>query len=127
MADQALAAMKAGKTLEQAASEVGLTVHETQPFTRMAFVPGIGRENDVIATAFALDAGQTSGIVEYSDQFYIIRIDEKIPVDQDQLAKSMANLRMSLIRTKQQAYLSDWYERLKKHVRIEDYRTLATY
>jgi peptidyl-prolyl cis-trans isomerase D len=127
LAEEALAQIGDGKTLEEVASEMDLVFQETQPFTRMGFIPGIGRENAVVAHAFALKEGQTSGVLENSGQFFIIRVDEKIPVDQESLGADMASLRMSLIGTKQQAYLSDWYEALRGAVRVEDYRGLAPY
>ncbi len=127
IAEDALGRVRGGKTLEEVASEMGLTFQETQPFTRMASVPGIGKENTIVAHAFALDEGQISGVLEHSGQFFIIRVDEKTPVNEESIANDMANLRMSLIATKQQAYLSAWYDALKAHVKIEDYRTLAPY
>jgi hypothetical protein len=127
LAEDALQRVRAGESLEQAASATNLTFEQTEPFTRMTFVPGIGKENSVVAHAFALDKGQTSGVIEYAGQFFIIRVDEKIPVDEATMEGDMANIRMSLVSTKQQAYLSDWYEGLKAQVEIEDYRTLAPY
>ena len=127
LADRALASIEGGNTLEQVAAQMGLTVHETQPFTRMAFVPGIGRENVIIATAFALDQGQVSKVLEYSDSFYIIRVDERVPLDENEIDTNLANLRMSVIGSKQQAYLASWYEGIRNKVKIEDYRTLEPY
>jgi hypothetical protein len=68
-----------------------------------------------------------SGVLENAGQFFIIRVDERIPVDPESLQSDMAGLRMSLLATKQQAYLSDWYQALRSQVEIEDYRTLAPY
>jgi hypothetical protein len=127
IAEDALARVRGGKTLEQVASEMDLTFQETQPFTRMAFVPGIGKENVVVAHAFALAEGRTSGLLEHSGQFFIIRVDEKTPADEESLADGVANLWLSLIATKQQAYLSAWYGALRSQVKIEDYRSLGQY
>jgi peptidyl-prolyl cis-trans isomerase D len=127
LAEDALASVRDGKTLERAASDIGVSVHETQPFTRMADVPGVGKQNTVIAAAFALDQGEVSGVLEDSDRFYIVRVDEKIPLSEEDLGNNLANLRMSVISTKQQAFLASWYEDLRNRVKIEDYRTLSTY
>jgi peptidyl-prolyl cis-trans isomerase D len=127
LAQEALRQTRGGKTIRQVASDMGLTYQETEPFTRMGFVPGIGRESVVLATAFALDEGQTSGVLEDSDRFFIIRVEEKIPLDEEDVENNIFNVRMSLIGTKQQAYLLDWYDRLKSMVDIEDYRTLSAY
>jgi len=127
IAEDALERVRGDKTLEEVASEMGLAFQETQPFTRMDFVPGIGKENPVIAHAFALDEGQVSDALENAGQFFIIRVDEKTPVDEKSLSDNMAGLRMSLLNTKQQTYLSDWYEALRSEVKIEDYRSLAPY
>jgi peptidyl-prolyl cis-trans isomerase D len=127
LADQAMAAIDGGKTLEQVAAQMGLMVHETQPFTRMGFVPGIGRQNIIIATAFALDQGEVSRVIEYSDSYYIIRVDERVPLDESEIADNLASLRMSVIGSKQQAFLASWYEGIRNKVKIEDYRTLEPY
>ena len=127
MADRALALIDGGSTLEQAAAQMGLTVLETQPFTRMGFVPGIGRENVIIATAFALDEGQVSRVIEYSDSYYIIRVDERVPLDENEIDTNLASLRMSVLGSKQQAFLASWYEDIRNRVKIQDYRTLEPY
>jgi peptidyl-prolyl cis-trans isomerase D len=127
LAGRALDAVNGGKTLEQVASEMGLTVQETQPFTRMAFVPGIGRENVIVASAFALDEGEVSGVIEQSDEYYIVRVDEKTPLNDEDLDTNLANLRMTVIRSKQQAFLAEWYNDLRNQVKVEDYRTFEAY
>ena len=66
--------IRAGRSLEQVAKAAGLEVREAGPFTRATFVPGLGRANAAIGTAFGLRPGQTSGLVEADDILYIIEV-----------------------------------------------------
>ncbi len=115
-----------GSSLEAAARMHGLEVKRTEPFRRHSMVPGIGSANTVIATAFALDKGQISGIIEQANKFYIIRVDDKQPMDEQDFESNMQKYKFSLLNTKQQIYISRWYDRLKKRAKIEDYRTFGS-
>ncbi len=73
IARKALDAIKAGRTLDEAAQSVNLKVQEAGPFTRMDFVPGLGRANAAIGSAFGLKTGQTSDIVEAEGALFIMQ------------------------------------------------------
>jgi peptidyl-prolyl cis-trans isomerase D len=77
VARKAMDALKAGKTLDEAAASVNLKVQDAGPFTRMDFVPGLGRANAAIGTGFGLEKGQTSGIVEAEGALFIIQTVDK--------------------------------------------------
>jgi peptidyl-prolyl cis-trans isomerase D len=123
--EQVLEELAAGSTLEQVASDRGLRLEKAQPFTRRSTVPGIGTENVVVATAFALDPNEVSGAIEHAGQFYIIRVDERQDMDEDRFTSNLQNLKMSLASTKQQVFISEWYQSLKSEVEIEDYRSFG--
>jgi peptidyl-prolyl cis-trans isomerase D len=125
IAERILGNIEGGASLGEAAASWNIETEQTQPFTRMNYVPGIGRENVVTAHAFALNEGQTSGILEFSDQFYIIRVDTKVPMDEARFRENLTSLKLSLLSSKQQAYLAAWYEKVRESAEIEDYRSLA--
>jgi len=122
-AEAVAAEVEAGATLEAAAGSHGLRVRTTEPFSRMSNVPGIGSVNEVTASAFALAEGETAGPLESAGNFLVIRVDSKVPYDQAQLSRELANLKMSAIMSKQQGFIGDWYEAAKAEVDIEDYRS----
>jgi peptidyl-prolyl cis-trans isomerase D len=126
IADQVAAEIAQGKTLEAAASQAGLEVIQTEPFTRMSNVPGVGRENPVTANAFVLDEGQTSGRIDHGGQFYVIRVDEKQDPSPDEYAQNLQGIKASLLQTKRQAFLNTWYEDIRQEADVQDYRSYET-
>jgi peptidyl-prolyl cis-trans isomerase D len=123
IADEIAAKIRAGEPFESAGEAWNIDPVTTQPFARTGYVPGIGRENAVIAHSFALDKGEISGVIEDSDQFYIVRVDEKQPLDMERFRSTLGNLKLSLLSTKQQVYMTDWYTRLEDNARIVDFRS----
>jgi len=75
--------MRAGETLEQVAAETGRQVQTAGPFTRAEFVPGLGRLNPAIGTAFGLPEGATSGVVEADRRLFILRVEERTTADRE--------------------------------------------
>jgi parvulin-like peptidyl-prolyl isomerase len=76
-ARQALDRLNAGASMEQVASEFKGEVQEAGPFARADFVPGLGRLNAAIGTAFGLRTGELSGVVESDRKLYLIRLLER--------------------------------------------------
>lgn len=126
IAETVLEDISGGRSLEQAASASGLEVVQADPFARTSTVPGIGTDNVVIAHAFALNENQTSGILENAGRFYIIRLDEKQQIDEEQFDANLQNFKMSLLGTKRQLFMTNWYERLRQESKIEDYRAFGS-
>ncbi len=115
-----------GKTLEAAASSWNITVAKSQPFTRTSTVPGIGKDNAVIARAFTLSPGGTSKVIENAGEFFVIRLDNLEAANLERLGGNFGQIRMSLLSTKQQAYINDWYSELLANAKIQDNRSLET-
>jgi parvulin-like peptidyl-prolyl isomerase len=125
MASDLVRDLSEGTSLEQAASSRGLEVRQAQPFTRMTQVPGIGSANTVIAHAFTLSPSATSGVLEQGGSYYVIRVDERQGIDEDRYSTNYQSIKMSLLGTKQQAFMGTWYMDLREASDIEDYRTLT--
>jgi peptidyl-prolyl cis-trans isomerase D len=115
-----------GKSLEAAAASWNLTVAKSQPFTETVGAPGIGKDNLVIARAFTLSPGQTSNAIENAGQYYVVRLDELHPPDLKSLGGSFDQLKYSLLSTKQQAFINDWYSDLLARAKVQDNRSLET-
>lgn len=123
MAEAIAAEALRGKTLEQAAEAYNLKVTRTEPFTRTSNVPGIGRDNPVVAQAFVLEVGQTSRAVASGNDFYVIRLEQRQEANPASLGQSMQQIQMSMLGTKQQALLTDWYTRLLAEAEVKDHRS----
>lgn len=75
---QALDRIRAGESsLEKVAAEYDTQLQEAGPFSRGEFVPGLGRLNPAIGTAFGLKSGELSGVVESDRKLYLIRLLER--------------------------------------------------
>lgn len=63
--------------MEAAAAAAKLTAETAGPFTRIEFVPNIGRANAAVGTAFGMKVGQVSDVVEAENMLFIIQLFEK--------------------------------------------------
>ncbi len=126
IAQSIAAAVEAGSSLEEAADKEGYDVERTEPFTRRDFVPGIGRANEFIGTAFGLRAGQTSGVIELADptRFFILRVEERTAADETLFAEQRDELRRQLLQQKQLELFTSWLDDLRTSAKIEDFRDL---
>ena len=117
--------IRSGSTLDEVAAAAGLEIHETGPFTRLSFVPGLGQANAAIGTAFGLAPGQTSGLVEADGMLFIIQVLERHDADRQQFEaqKDFLRARMTagLERERVQRFLQD----LRNSARIRDNRALV--
>src|SRR5690606_11890857 len=97
-------------------------VHESEPFTRVSFVPGLGRANAAIGTAFGLQPGQTSGLVEADGNLYIIELVERHDADRAQFEEQKAFLRARMTAGLEQERVQRFMEDLRSRARIRDNR-----
>ncbi|HEX6940344.1 MAG TPA: SurA N-terminal domain-containing protein [Longimicrobiales bacterium] len=109
-------------SIEDAARARGLEVREAGPFARGAFVPGLGRANAAIGTAFGLDVGETSGLVEADGTLFIIQTVEKIPADSAAFEEQKDELRARIAAGLEQERWTRFLAALKENADIEDFR-----
>lgn len=126
LAEEVMGLVKQGLPLEEAAKRKGLTVQKSPFFDRMAVVPGIGGKNDVTAAAFVLKQGETSKVLEAGGHYYIIRVDERQPVDYRAFQANQLGYKFSLMMSKQQSVLTEWLNNLVKTAKIQDFRKSET-
>jgi peptidyl-prolyl cis-trans isomerase D len=121
-----VAAVRAGTSLEDAATENDLEVRKTELFSRRDYVPGVGRGNEFFGAAFGVRTGATSGVVKTEEpvRFYVLRVQEKIAADQEAYTETEEQLRGELMQREQLELLSSWIEGLVQKAKIEDFRDL---
>jgi peptidyl-prolyl cis-trans isomerase D len=111
-----------GATLEQAAQQSNLKVAEAGPFTRLEFVPGLGRANAAIGTAFGLKPGQTSGLVEADGILYIIQTIEKTEADRAEFETQKQAARGRMTQALAEQRWNEFLAALKQTAKIVDNR-----
>src|SRR5690606_8580878 len=83
-ANQALEQLNNGASMEQVAQSMNVALQEQGPFTRGDNVPGLGQVNAAIGTAFGLQPGERSGVVEVNEMLYIIESTGRTYADEEQ-------------------------------------------
>jgi parvulin-like peptidyl-prolyl isomerase len=119
---KALDALKAGRTLDDAAATVNLKVQEAGPFTRMDFVQGMGRANAAVGTAFGLKQGQTSGLVEAEGALFIIQNIEHTEPTRAEFATQKAEQEARIGQLLAQQRWNQYLQALKESAKIVDNR-----
>jgi peptidyl-prolyl cis-trans isomerase D len=114
--------LQQGQTLASAAQDVSLIVEETEPFARKDYVPKIGLANEFVGTAFGLQVGQISGLVETDRGYYFLQVVAREEVDQEEFQEQKQALTLDLLTRKQNQVYGDWFEAVKRKASIEDHR-----
>jgi len=110
------------RTLEQVAEENGLTLTAPDPFTRVDFVPGLGRQNAAIGAAFGLQPGQISQVVASGPNAFLIEVLEVTPAEREQFEAIREFRAQQTAQAIQQQRLGEWLEGLRAATRIVDRR-----
>lgn len=111
------AAVQSGTSLEDAARDAGLTLERTPSLKRRpdGMVPGLGPAEDILTTAFSLDAGQSSPeIFELPNRRVLIEVLERTSPGAEQIASERVTRRDKVLQEKQNQVIQGW---------IDDYRT----
>jgi peptidyl-prolyl cis-trans isomerase D len=115
-------AVVAGKTLEQAAQESGVSVEKTGMFTRVNLVPGLGRLNEAVGAAFGLPIGATSAPVKTEDGVFVIRVDGRVNADRAEWEAQKEQQRQQLLLRLRRQRIQDFVTALRKEADVDDKR-----
>ena len=115
-------AVVAGKTLEQAAQENGVTVEKAGPFTRVSLVPGIGRLNEAVGAPFGLPVGATSEPVKTEDGAFVLRVDARVNSDRAAWEAQKEQQRQQLLLRMRRQRIQDFVTALRKEAKVDDRR-----
>ena len=119
---QVLDRIRSGATLEQAAAASNLQVQEAGPFTRVEFVPGLGRANAAIGTAFGLKPGQVGPLVEAEGGVFIIQLIEKTEASREEFEQAKAEQRSRVAQALAEQRWNQFMAALRDDAEIVDNR-----
>src|SRR5688572_1279621 len=115
-------AVVAGKTLEQAAQEKGLSVEKTGMFSRVGLVPGLGRLNEAVGAAFGLPVGATSAPVKTEDGVFVVRVDSRVSADRAAWDAQKEQQHQQLLLRLRRQRIQDFVTALRKEADVDDRR-----
>ena len=118
-----VAEVRGGEALSKAAEAMGLKVLKAGPFTRDDFVPGLGRQNAVIGTAFGLEKGEVSDVVTTQNNAYVLQLLSKIRADSTAWLQQKDTQRTDAINGLRQQRLQEWLNALHSAATIVDNRS----
>ena len=121
-AGKMLAAVKGGKSLEQAATEAGTAVITTEMFPRSNPDPRLSPAPRAVGLAFGLPVGQTGGPVVATTGVYLVRKDAGTPADPVMFEQLKGQLSSQLLSSRQQRWLRAWIDRTVADAKVEDLR-----
>jgi len=104
-------AIDQGANLEDAARNAGLTLERPPGLRRRGdgFVPGLGAAEDLLTTAFTLEAGQSSPeIFDVGGRRVLIQVLERNLADEETVAATRAERRRQVLVDKQNRTIEGW-------------------
>ncbi len=119
---QVVERIRAGEALPNAAAEAGLEVRQAGPFARTDFVPGLGRQNAAVGTAFGLDVGEVSDVVATPANAFVVELLGRTPADSLAWREQLPRQRQAVVQQLQQQRLQEWIEALRGAADIRDRR-----
>ena len=115
--------VRGGRSLDEVAREIGLAeVREAGPFSRNDNVPGLGRYNAAIGTAFGLEIGEVSDAVQANQNAFVIERTASEAADSLVWQDQFDVQRAQLVNALREQRLYQWIEALRKNADIADRR-----
>lgn len=120
LGDSLASRVQAGKSLREAATELGIPVESMGPFTRYTaqFQSGLA-----LGTAFGLEPGRTSGPIEEANRYFLVQVRERWSADSARFAGSLDSLRTSTLQSVRQNYVQRYFADLRSRAVLADYRS----
>jgi peptidyl-prolyl cis-trans isomerase D len=109
-------AIRGGQSLEAAAREAQVDLQRTGRLKRRSdgFVPGLGAVPELLATAFGLEAGQSSArIFEVEHGLALVQVLERWEPEELEVAARLETAREELLMAKREARMDGWVDELR--------------
>lgn len=120
-ADEFLASLKNGETMETVSKKYELTSKVTKPFKRTGSVPDIGYERDIAETAFKLSDKNKlpENAIKSRKGYYVISLKERKEPDPEEFEKEKDQVKERLLQQKQSKTFSAWLSKIKDKSEIK--------
>ena len=115
--------VRGGRPLDEVAREMGLDeVREAGPFTRNDNVPGLGRYNAAVGTAFGLEIGEVSDAVQANQNAFVIERTASEAADSMVWRDQVDSQRARLVGALREQRFFQWIAALREIADIVDRR-----
>jgi peptidyl-prolyl cis-trans isomerase D len=115
-------AVAGGAGLTEISGSTGWPEQVTQPFTRLEFVPGLGRDTEAMGEAFGLPQGVTGGPVDAGETIVLLEVLERSEPSLESFAATKDGIRAQLTLQQQQQQLGQWLQGLREEANVVDLR-----
>jgi peptidyl-prolyl cis-trans isomerase D len=122
IARDAVDRIRAGESFQQVVGSVDAEVREAGPFARSDVVPGLGRMNAAIGTAFGLQPGEISGAIDADQQVYIIQTVSRVDASREAWEEQKAQQRQQVSQALAQQRWENFLTALREEARVVDNR-----
>jgi peptidyl-prolyl cis-trans isomerase D len=104
------------------AADAGLTVTQSEMFTRPQFVAGLGRFNAAVGAAFSLPVGAVSSAIVTDQGVVVLRVERRIEADKATWEAQKETQRREAISSIQQLRVRTFLNEIRKDAKVEDHR-----
>ncbi|MDP3014592.1 MAG: peptidyl-prolyl cis-trans isomerase, partial [Candidatus Subteraquimicrobiales bacterium] len=109
------------KNLSGWAAEFNLKVNQTPLFKLGEYLPNVGPSVEFQNAAFGLkDKNKISEVVSAPQGFYILKLDEFIPIDELKFKDEKNVFKEKLLEEKKKEFFNNFFEELKKKANLQD-------
>ncbi len=115
-------ALAAEATLAEISERTGWPLETTQPFTRLQFVPGLGRDTEALGAAFGLPVGEIGGPVDAGETVVLLEVLERTEPSVETFRAAKESIRAQLTLQQQQQQLGVWLQGLRDQADVRDLR-----
>lgn len=108
------ACQKKSANPKKCAKKFGLKTDSTKPFKFASYIEGIGASDNFWAQAQVLKDGESSGIITMPSGLYIIKVKDKILLDEKKFAAEKEEFGKKMLDKKKEEYFLKFLEELKR-------------
>lgn len=124
-AQQLVATVRGGKTLEAAAQSAGLKVEKSTTFARTTQVPTLGKTTEAIGAAFGAAVGSVAPPSKGQNNVIVLRVDRRTESDRAVFEKQKIEQRQQMLQHVRQQRVQQYVAALRDAAKIEDNRRLV--
>ncbi|MCZ6477826.1 MAG: peptidyl-prolyl cis-trans isomerase [Gemmatimonadetes bacterium] len=121
LAAEALAANE-DATLSEIGERTGWPERTSQPFTRLDFVPGLGRDTEAVGIAFGLPMGHVGDPADAGETIVLLEVLERSEPSLEAFEAAKVGIRAQLTLRLQQQQLNQWLQGVRDRANVRDLR-----